>query len=135
MTCSPWHVRVVRSLSLASLAVLGLAAPGCKEGPPSPARIADRAWRAHELVVEAGEREAACAAAGAAMQRVFAEHRQAFVDGMALDRDRRKLEQATDYLAENEGRYRDLEGRMAALSDRCADEPTVVAVFRMMESP
>ena len=69
------------------------------------------------------------------MQRTFAAHRQAFVDGMALDRDRAKLEQAVDYLAAHEGRYRDLETRMTALSDRCADEPTVVAVFRMMESP
>ncbi len=83
----------------------------------------------------AGEREPTCAAAGAAMQRVFAEHRQAFVDGLALDRDRARLEQATAYLEEHEGRYRDLEARMDALSERCADEPTVVAVFRMMDSP
>jgi hypothetical protein len=131
----PWHVRVVRSLSIASLAALGLAAAGCKEGPPSAAAIADRAWRAHERVVAAGEQERTCAEAGAAMQRAFAAQRQAFVDGLALDRDRAKLEQATAYLAEHEGRYKDLEARMLALSDRCAGEPTVVAVFRMMESP
>jgi hypothetical protein len=130
-----------RSLSIASIAALGLGALGlaaaaasCKD-PSSPAAIADRAWRAHEIVVAAGERAPTCAEAGAAMQRAFAEHRQAFVDGLALDRNRAKLEQATDYLAAHEGRYRDLEARMDALSERCADEPTVVAAFRMMESP
>ena len=134
----------MRSLAAASLlGTLGLtlalaaalAAPACHSGPPSPAEIADRAWRAHELVVDAGERAATCAEAGAAMQRVFAEHRQAFVDGLALDRDRKKLEQATDYLAAHEDRYKNLEVRMGFLSDKCADEPTVAAVFRMMESP
>ena len=130
-----WHVRGVRALAAACLlGALGLV-PGCKAGRPSPAEIADRAWRAHEQVVAAGEHEATCAAAGAAMQRVFAAHRQAVVDGVALGRDRAKLEQATAFLEAHEGRYRDLETRMAALSDRCADEPTVVAVFRMMDSP
>jgi hypothetical protein len=140
-----WHVRGVRSrplsTSTASLALAGAVAAwtagaaGCRDGKPSAAEIADRAWRAHELVVAAGEREPTCAAAGAAMQRAFAEHRQAFVDGIQLDRDRARLEEATAYLEQHEGRYKDLEDRMAALSDRCADEPTVVAVFRMMESP
>jgi hypothetical protein len=69
------------------------------------------------------------------MQRVFDAHRQAFVDGIRLDRDRARLEEATAYLEQHEGRYRDLEDRMAALSDRCADEPSVAAVFRSMESP
>jgi len=131
----------VRSLStawrrgaLGLAAAVALAAGSCKD-PSSPAAIADRAWRAHEIVVAAGERAPSCAEAGAAIQRAFAEHRQAFVDGLALDRDRAKLEQAADYLARHEGRYRDLEDRMAALSERCADEPTVVAAFRMMESP
>jgi hypothetical protein len=119
-----WHVRGVGPLSIASLAALALAAlglaaaaatAGCKAGPPSAAEVADRAWGAHERVVAAGEQEQTCAAAGAAMQRVFAEHRQAFVDGIKLDRDRARLEQATDYLAEHEGRYRDLEARMDAL--------------------
>lgn len=112
-----------------------LAGAGCQGGKPSAAEITERAWHAHELVVAAGEGARTCAEAGAAMQRVFAEHRQAFVDGLTLDRDRRRLEQATAYLEENGGRYRDLEARMDALSERCADEPTVVAVFRMMESP
>jgi len=131
-----WHGRAVRTARLLVLALgaLGLA-PACKDRPPSPGEIADRAWRAHELVVAAGERASTCAEAGPAMQRAFAEHRQAFVDGLALDRNRSRLEQATEYMAEHEGRYRDLEDRMAALSDRCADEPTVVAAFRMMESP
>ena len=120
--------------ALGLAAAVALAAGSCKD-PSSPAAIADRAWRAHEIVVAAGERAPSCAEAGAAMQRAFAEHRQAFVDGLALDRDRAKLEQAADYLARHEGRYRDLEDRMAALSERCADEPTVVAAFRMMESP
>jgi hypothetical protein len=126
----------VRSLALACLlGALLPAASACNTGAPSPAEIADRSWRAHELVVAAGERAATCAEAGPAMQRVFAEHRQAFVDGLALDRDRKKLEEATVYLAAHESRYKDLESRMADLSDRCAGEPTVVAVFRMMESP
>jgi hypothetical protein len=132
-----WHLRGVRLLSAAPLAALAaLALPaGCKDGKPSAAEIADRSWRAHELVVAAGERATTCAEAGAAMQRVLDAHRQAFVDGIKLDRDRGRLEQATAYLEQHEGRYRDLEDRMAALSDRCADEPTVMAVFRTMESP
>ena len=125
----------MRAIAIAWLAALGLAAPGCKDRGPSAADLADRSWRAHELVVAAGEHAPTCAEAGAAMQRAFAAHRQAFVDGIALDRDRAKLEAATDYLAKHEGRYRDLEARMIMLSERCADEPTVVAVFRMMESP
>jgi hypothetical protein len=136
-----WHVRAVRlpslalAVAVAVAAAAALAAAGCQSGPPTPAQIADRAWRAHELVIAAGEQAPTCAEAGVAMQRVFIAHRQAFVDGLALDRDRAKLEQATAYLAAHEDRYRDLEARMDALSERCADEPTVVAVFRMMESP
>ena len=125
--------------ALAAFAILAalaaLPAGGCKAGEPSAAETADRAWRAHELVVAAGEREPTCAAAGAAMQRAFAAHRQAFVEGIKLDRDRARLEAATAYLEQHAGRYKDLEDRMAALSDRCADEPAVSAVFRMMESP
>ena len=140
-----WHLRGVRSLptTSASLAIAvavaaaaaTVSAAGCRDARPPAAEIADRAWHAHELVVAAGEREPTCAAAGAAMQRVFAEHRQAFVEGIKLDRDRAQLEAATAYIEAHEGRYKDLEDRMAALSDRCADEPTVAAVFRMMESP
>ena len=126
--------RLATAWLLGLLGLLGLAG-ACKDRPPSPAAIADRAWRAHEVVVAAGEHEPTCAAAGAAMQRAFAAHRQAFVDGIELDRDRARLEQATDYIAEHERRYRDLETRMIALSERCADEPTVVAIFRLMESP
>ena len=134
-----WHVRVVRLLSTATFAAAAaataVAAAGCKDGKPSAAEVEDRSWRAHEIVVAAGERAPTCAEAGAAMQRVFDEHRQAFADGIKLDRDRARLEQATAYLEQHEGRYRDLEDRMAALSERCADEPAVGAVFGSMESP
>lgn len=123
------------SLGLALALALALGAAGCKAREPSAAEIADRAWSAHERVVAAGERERTCAAAGAAMQRVFDEHRQAFVDGIKLDRDRERLEQATDFIATHERRYLDLEVRMAALSERCADEPAVAEVFRRMEDP
>ena len=105
------------------------------DAKPSPAEIADRGWRAHELVVTAGEREATCAAAGPAMQRVFTAHRQAFVDAIALDSDRDALRQATDYMEAHQDRYRDVETRMAALADRCASEATVQAAFRQMETP
>ena len=108
----------------------------CKgETPPSPAEIADRGWRAHELVVAAGEREQTCAAAGPAMQRVVAAHRQAFVDAVALDLDKDALRQATEYMEAHQDRYRDLETRMAGLADRCADDAAVQAAFRQMESP
>lgn len=97
--------------------------------------ITDRAWRAHELVVAAGERATTCKAAGAAMQRAFDKHRAAFVAAIELDRDRERLARATAYLERNERRYRDLETRMIALSERCGDEPAVAAVFERMESP
>ena len=118
------------------LVVLWVLAAACRDtSGPTPEDIVDRGWRAHELVVRAGEREATCAAAGAAMQREFTANRQAFVDAMALDRDRARLAQATAYLEKHEQRYGDLETRMLGLSDRCADDPTVAAVFRWMESP
>ena len=111
----------------------------CKDHAPSPAEIAagiaDRGWHAHEIVVAAGEKAATCPDAGLAMQRAFAEHRQAFVDAIALDKDRAQLEAATEYLAAHEDRYADLETRMEALSERCAADPTVQAAFRQMESP
>jgi len=107
----------------------------CKDRAPPPAEIADRGWRAHELVVTAGEGAATCALAGAAMQRVFTEHRQDFVDAIALDRDKQKLAEATDYLEAHQDRYADLETRMTALSERCADDPAVQATFMGMESP
>lgn len=112
---------------------IGLAA--CKDRAASPAEIADRGWRAHELVVTAGEHAATCAEAGAAMQRVFTEHRQDFVDAIALDNDKPKLSLATDYLEAHQDRYTDLETRMTALSERCDGDPTVQAAFTVMESP
>jgi len=123
---APWWL-------LGTLGILGLLA--CKDRAASPAEIADRGWRAHELVVTAGEGAATCALAGAAMQRVFTEHRQDFVDAIALDRDTQKLAEATDYLEAHQDRYADLETRMTALSERCADDPDVQATFLGMESP
>jgi hypothetical protein len=124
---------VRRIATLWLLGVVGLAA--CKARSPSAADIADRGWHAHELVVAAGEHAATCAEAGPAMQRVFTEQRQAFVDAMALDRDRQRLIEATDYLEAHQERYADLETRMTALSERCADDATVQAAFAAMESP
>jgi hypothetical protein len=116
--------------------VLLLASFACrKDVEPTPAEITARAWEAHGLVIAAGEQARTCAEAGAAMQAVFVKHRQAFVDALTLDRDRARLEAATAYIEANEHRYRDLDTRMEALSDRCADEPTVQAAFDQMENP
>ena len=86
-------------------------------------------------MISAGEHEATCAGAGAAMQRVFAANRQAFVDAMALDRDKTRLAEATTYLEAHEDRYADLETRMEALSERCAQDLTVQAAFEQMSNP
>ena len=118
-----------------TLCVLAAAQRAACKGRPSPGEIADRGWRAHELVVAAGERAATCAEAGPAMQRVFDQHHQAFVDAIALDHDPSKLSEAADYIEAHRSRYADLETRMNALSDRCADDPTVTAVFDAMEAP
>jgi hypothetical protein len=124
----------MRSLLIASLLVVS--ASGCRtDSPPTPAEITDRAWKAHALVIGAGERARTCAEAGAAMQEVFAQHRQAFVDAMALDRDKARLAEAVAFIEANEQRYADLETRMAALSDRCAEDPTVQAAFDLMSNP
>lgn len=121
-----------------SIGVL-LAAFACRKDSvpagPSAAEITDRSWQAHVLVVTAGERAKTCAEAGAAMQQVFAAHRQAFVDAMALDGDKTKLAEATAFIEANEGRYADIDTRMAALSDRCATDPTVQAAFQQMSAP
>jgi hypothetical protein len=115
-------------------AIACAACAGCKDRPPTPAEIADRGWRAHELVVTAGERAPTCAEAGAAMQRVLDEHRADFAAAIALDDDRQRLAEATDYLEAHQDRYADLETRMTGLSERCADDATVQAVFAAMES-
>ena len=109
----------------------------CKgEGAPGrPAEITARAWDAHALVIAAGERARTCAEAGVAMQRVFAENRAAFVAAMTLDQDKQRLAEAAAYIEANERRYRDLDTRMEALSDRCADDATVQAAFDQMSSP
>jgi len=131
-----WLVPRTRTLLLLALFA---APPACRtdEGPKgsSAAAITDRSWQAHVQVVAAGERAKTCAEAGAAMQRVFAEHRQAFVDALALDRDKARLAEATAFIEANEGRYADIDSRMAALSDRCADDPTVQAAFQQMSAP
>ena len=124
---------VRRIVTWSLLGALGLA--GCKDRAASAAEVADRGWRAHELVVSAGERAATCALAGAAMQPVLAAHRQDFLDALALDRDKQQLAEATDYLEAHQDRYADLETRMTALSERCPDDPAVQAAFTAMESP
>jgi hypothetical protein len=118
--------------------VVLVAGAACRRDAPAlppAAEVADRGWHAHEEVVAAGEHAQTCAAAGVAMEAAFAARRQAFVDAVALDNDRARLAEATAFLEAHEGRYGDLETRMAALADRCADDPAVAAVFRQMESP
>lgn len=108
---------------------------GCKQSPPSAAQIAERGWAAHEAVIGAGEAQSTCAAAGAAMQKAFAEHRQAFVDAMALDRDKVRLEEATSYMEAHAARYAGLETRMEMLAERCPENATVQAAFAQMANP
>ena len=122
----------------AAVAITAFAAAGataCRESPPTPAQVADRGWQAHELVIAAGEQAASCAGAGLAMQRVFIDHRRAFVDAVALDNDPARLAEAAAFITSNDRRYADLALRMEALADRCSDDATVTATFHMMESP
>jgi len=108
-------------------------AAACDDHAPSPAEIVDLSWRAHELVIGAGERAHTCAAAAAAMRAVLVLARDALAAGMALEDDPVRFEAARRYLEQHAARYEDLDTRMAALSDRCGDDPAVVAVFRDME--
>jgi hypothetical protein len=108
---------------------------GCEQSPPNAAQIAERGWAAHEAVVGVGEAQSTCPAAGAAMQKAFVEHRQAFVDAMALDRDKARLEQATAYMEAHADRYGALEIRMQMLAERCPDDATVQAAFAQMANP
>jgi hypothetical protein len=124
---------MLRAVTVCLLATIG--GTGCKDHAATPAEIADRGWRAHELVVAAGEQAKSSAEAGVAMQRVFAQHRQTFVDAVALDQDKDRLRAATEFLEAHEDRYGDLETRMEALSERCPADVTVQAAFRQMESP
>lgn len=114
--------------------LLALLVVGCKS-EPSPVEITERAWRAHERVIAAGEEAKSCADAGKAMQAAFTAHRQAFVDAMTLDSDKAKLSAAADYIERHGERYRVIEARMQVLSDRCAEDPTVAAAFQQMETP
>ncbi|MBA3538447.1 MAG: hypothetical protein H0T79_02360 [Deltaproteobacteria bacterium] len=99
------------------------------------AYVAERGWEAHAIVVRLGERATTCAEAGDVMDRAITRHRKAFVDAMALDGDRERLAQATTYLEAHQNRYRELEARMVALAERCAEDASVQAAFRRMESP
>jgi hypothetical protein len=108
---------------------------GGQADAPSPTEITDRSWRAHEVVIAAGENAKTCAEAGAAMQAAFARHRQAFVDGLALDRDRERLRRASAYIEQQGERYHLIEVRMKLLSERCGADATVAAAFRQMEAP
>ena len=112
-----------------------LSVTACKDRAPSPADIADRGWRAHEIVIAAGEHAKSCAEAGVVMQKAFVENRQAFVDAVAIDRDKDRLAEAAELIAAHPDRYDGLEVRMEVLSSRCADDATVQAAFRQMESP
>lgn len=132
----PPAVSVAGRSGLLALAILGACQTRKVSEPSSEVEaITDRAWRAHEQVVAAGERAPSCAEAGAAMQRTFVTLRQAFVDAMALDRDKAQLAAAAAYIEANEGRYADLETRMGALSERCADAPAVQAAFDQLTQP
>ena len=115
--------------------LLAILCIGCKADASSPVEITKRAWLAHERVIAAGENAKTCADAGVAMQAAFAANRQAFVDAMTLDSDKAKLAEATDYIENNDARYKVIEARMQVLSDRCGDDPTVAAAFQQMETP
>ncbi len=119
------------------VALLCLALAACKDKPreATPEEITERAWAAHDLVVAAGEGQSTCPAAGAAMQKVFVANRQAFVDAIALDRDKARLEQATAYMEAHQDRYADLAERMEKLQDRCVQDATVQAAFAQMDNP
>ena len=108
---------------------------GCNHAAPSAGEIADRGWRAHEIVVTAGEHAPTCPEAAAAMQRAIAEHRQDFLDAYALDQDPDRLRAATDYLEAHADRYADLEPRMEALSEKCHADAGVQLAFREMKTP
>jgi hypothetical protein len=108
---------------------------GCKADAPSPAAITARAWRAHEIVIAAGENAKTCAEAGVAMQAAFAANRQAFVDAVALDSDKAKLAEAADYIEKHDDKYKVIEARMQLLADKCGEDLTVAAAFQQMETP
>jgi hypothetical protein len=105
---------------------------------PSPDRaiaVAERGWKAHERVVIAGETAATCPAAGAAMQRVFAEYRADFTAAVAIDRDPDQLRTVTAYIEAHPDQFPDLDDRLDALRTRCAQDPAVQSVLGQMASP
>jgi hypothetical protein len=107
---------------------------GC-DRRPTPIEVVEHGWQAHARLVAAGEHAATCAAAGAAMQAVFERERPAFVAALALERDKARLEAVRGYLEAHDPEYRDLETRTDALSERCADDAAVGAVFAKLELP
>jgi hypothetical protein len=133
-----WQIPLVtflRWLVLSVATVVAVGATGCKDTGGSAADITQRAWDAHSAVIGAGEAARTCAEAGPAMQKEIAARRDLFVAAVALDNDRQKLAEATAWIEAHEDRYKDLETRMAALSDRCADDATVQAAFEAMSNP
>ena len=84
-------------------------------------------------MIGAGERAPTCASAAAAMRAVLVMESAAFAEARALERDRWRLDQAAPYIGQHAERYDKLDTRMAALADRCGDDPAVMAVFRDME--
>jgi hypothetical protein len=107
----------------------------CKDHAPSPAEIADRGWHAHDLVITAGENAKSCAEAAVAMQRVYAEHKDELVAAYDLERDKARLQEATEFLEAHQDRYGDLDTRLEALQDRCSKDANVQAVFQQMATP
>jgi hypothetical protein len=130
-----WQAPFVRFARWLYISGVMLVATGCKDSGASAADITQRAWDAHAAVVGAGEAARTCAEAGAAMQKEIAARREVFVAAVALDKDREKLAEAAAWIEAHEDRYKDLETRMAALSDRCADDATVQAAFEAMSNP
>jgi hypothetical protein len=129
-----WHLRLVRwTVTCWLLGSVWLS--GCKDHASSPAEIADRGWHAHDLVITAGESAKSCAEAAVAMQSVFAAHKAEFAEAFELDHDKARLQEATDFLEAHQDRYGDLETRMEALADRCANDTAVQAVFHQMATP
>ena len=134
-----WRRRVAPFASCVGCSLVGSWEPSgfssCKDHAPSPAEIADRGWHAHDLVITAGGNAKSCAEAAIAMQRVYAEHKDELVAAFDLERDKARLQEATDFLEAHQDRYGDLDTRLEALQDRCAKDANVQAVFQQMATP
>ncbi len=128
-------LRVIRTLALA--VGFGLAFASCQTAPAQDRAIAvaERGWKAHELVLVAGEQATSCPAAGTAMQQALAEHRAELAAAVAIDQDRDQLRAATAYIEAHPEHFPDLDDRLDALRTRCARDPAVQAVLREMSAP